>query len=88
MRDDATALLAAYDAGTELNQAGAAGPSMAGTTLAGIPLQAAPNTGAADGNGLVRLLVSPVWTYPSVKMRSSATSDTGWSRRRKRLRPG
>ena len=64
---DIATLLAAYDAGTEANQAGAAGPSMAGTTLAGIPLQAAPNTGAADGNGLVRLLVSPVWTYPSVK---------------------
>jgi hypothetical protein len=64
---DVAALLAAYDAGTEANQAGAAGPSMAGTTLAGIPLQAAVNTGAADGNGLVRLLVSPVWTYPTVK---------------------
>ena len=64
---DVATLLAAYDAGTEANQAGAAGPSMAGTTLAGIPLQAAPNTGAADGNGLVRLLVSPVWTYPTVK---------------------
>jgi len=56
---DIQTLLAAYDAGTELNQAGAAGPSMAG-------LQAALNTGAADGNGLVRLLASPVWTYPTV----------------------
>jgi hypothetical protein len=64
---DVAALLAAYDAGTEANQAGAAGPSMAGTTLAGIALQAAPNTGAADGNGLVRLLAGSVWTYPSVK---------------------
>jgi hypothetical protein len=57
---DVATLLAAYDAGTELNQAGAAGPSMAG-------LQLTPNTGAADGNGLVRLLASPVWTYPTVK---------------------
>ena len=63
---DVAALLGAYDAGTEANQAGAAGPSMAGTTLLNIPLQAAVNTGAPDGNGLVRLQTSPVWTYPRV----------------------
>jgi len=63
---DVTLLLAAYDAGTEANQAGAAGPSMAGKTMGTVLLQAAPNTGVADGNGLVRLLASSVWTYPSV----------------------
>jgi len=63
---DIAAALAAYDAGTEANQAGAAGPAMAGTTLLGsVTLQPAPNTGAADGNGLVRLLTSSVWTYPT-----------------------
>jgi len=63
---DIAAALAAYDAGTEANQAGAAGPSMAGSTLLGaVALQPAPNTGAADGNGLVRLLASSVWTYPT-----------------------
>jgi hypothetical protein len=51
--------LAAWDAGTELNQAGAAGPDQA-------PRQAAPDTGAAEGMGLIRTLASPVWAYPNV----------------------
>lgn len=62
---DIAAALAAYDAGTEQNQAGAAGPSMAGTTLGNIALQPAANTGAPDGNGMVRLLANTVWTYPA-----------------------
>ncbi len=53
-----TQALRAWDAGTEANQAGAAGPDQIGA-------QAAPNTGAAEGNGHVRVLADPVWTYPS-----------------------
>jgi hypothetical protein len=49
--------LAAWDAGTERNQAGAAGPDQA-------PRQAGPNTGADEGNSTVRLLNDPVWRYP------------------------
>ena len=51
--------LRAYDAGTEANQAGGAGPDQP-------PRQAAANTGAAEGNGLVRLLDDPIWLYPDV----------------------
>jgi hypothetical protein len=60
------ASLQVYDAGTEQNQAGATGRDMA-------PLQAAINTGASEGNGLVRIVSSgangaltnePVWEYP------------------------
>ncbi|MBV7338347.1 spondin domain-containing protein, partial [Chloroflexi bacterium TSY] len=47
----------AWDAGTERNQAGAAGPDQA-------PRQAGPNTGADEGNGKVRLLDDPVWSHP------------------------
>lgn len=49
----------AWDAGTERNQAGAAGPDQA-------PRQAGPNTGANEGGGLVRMLTNPdpVWSYP------------------------
>lgn len=49
----------AWDAGTEANQAGGAGPDQA-------PRQTAANTGAAEGNGLVRLLDDPIWLYPEV----------------------
>jgi hypothetical protein len=54
---DIEASLAAWDAGTERNQAGAAGPDQA-------PRQAGPNTGADEGNSTVRLLNDPVWRYP------------------------
>ncbi len=49
----------AWDAGTERNQAGAAGPDQA-------PRQAGPNTGVDEGDGTVRLLVESdgVWHYP------------------------
>jgi hypothetical protein len=57
---DVAAMLAAYEAGTEENQAGAAGPDMAGPGL-----QLAGNTGASEGDGTVRALASPVWGYPS-----------------------
>ncbi len=44
----------AWDAGTERNQAGAAGPDQA-------PRQAGPNTGADEGPGTVRVSEDPVW---------------------------
>ena len=53
---DIAASFAAWDAGTEQNQAGAIGPDMA-------PRQAGPNTGAEDGNDTVRP-VSDGWAYP------------------------
>lgn len=56
---DLLAALAAYDAGTEANQAGAAGPDQP-------PRQAGPNTGPAEGDGTVRNLNDPVWTYPDL----------------------
>lgn len=48
----------AWDAGTELNQAGAAGPDQA-------PRQAGSDTGADEGNGTVRLMPDDVWDYPT-----------------------
>lgn len=56
---DISALLAAWDAGTEQNQSGAAGSDQA-------PRQAGPNTGEAEGNGLVRAVPDIVWSYPDV----------------------
>jgi hypothetical protein len=50
----------AWNAGTEANQAGAAGRDQA-------PQQAGPNTGAAEGAGTVRALADPVWTHPPVE---------------------
>lgn len=49
----------AWDAGTERNQAGAAGPDQA-------PRQAGPDTGMDEGAGVVSLLVGSdgVWHYP------------------------
>lgn len=52
--------LAAFDAGTEANQAGAAGPDMA-------PHQLGANTGSSEGNGLIRIASDPVWQYPPVR---------------------
>ncbi|MCA8922733.1 MAG: spondin domain-containing protein [Planctomycetes bacterium] len=49
--------LRAWDAGSEANQVGAAGPDQA-------PRQAAPNTGGDEGTGLVRPFADPVWSYP------------------------
>ncbi|MEM7133660.1 MAG: spondin domain-containing protein [Chloroflexota bacterium] len=52
--------LIAWDAGTERNQAGAAGPDQA-------PRQAAANTGADEGSGNVTLISSDsVWDYPNI----------------------
>lgn len=56
---DAKALLSAWDAGTEANQAGALGPDQA-------PRQSAQNTGAGEGGGLVRP-VDPTWGVPAAK---------------------
>lgn len=54
------AALQAWDAGTEANQAGAAGRDQA-------PQQAAPNTGADEGTGTVRMSTTdPVWIYPDL----------------------
>ena len=55
---DIAAMRLAWDAGTERNQAGAAGPDQA-------PRQAGPNTGADEGPATVRLLNDPVWNYPT-----------------------
>lgn len=53
--------LVAWDAGTERNQAGAAGPDQA-------PRQAGPDTGADEGPGTISILTpdnpEPVWEYP------------------------
>ena len=54
---DIAAHLFAWDAGTEENQSGAAGPDQAGH-------QSAPNTGASEGNGTVRMENDPVWPFP------------------------
>lgn len=55
--------LVAWDAGTERNQAGAAGPDQA-------PRQSGPDTGANEGDGTVRILdeanPDPVWHYPPI----------------------
>lgn len=60
------ASLQVYDAGTEQNQAGATGRDMA-------PFQPGANTGADEGNGLLRIVTpgasgalsnEPVWEYP------------------------
>lgn len=58
---DIAAEFIAWDAGTERNQAGAAGADQA-------PHQSGPNTGADEGNGFVRLLGNndSVWSYPNV----------------------
>lgn len=57
---DIAARFIAWDAGTERNQAGAAGPDQA-------PRQAGPDTGADEGDGTVRILndanPDPVWDY-------------------------
>jgi hypothetical protein len=63
LEDDAIAqnieaALMAWDAGTEANQAGAAGRDMA-------PQQDAPDSGVSEGTGVVRQAsTDPVWTYP------------------------
>ncbi len=68
IEDAILASLQVYDAGTEQNQAGATGRDMAGPGL-----QAGPNTGEPEGNGLVRIVTpgangalsnEPVWEYP------------------------
>lgn len=56
---DIRSALRAWDAGTERNQSGAAGPDQA-------PRQTAPDTGAGEGSGLVRRLEDPVWSYPAI----------------------
>lgn len=53
---DVAARLFAWDAGTEANQAGAAGPDQVGR-------QAAPDTGAAEGNGRVRPAGGDGWPF-------------------------
>ncbi len=55
---DVAAHLFAWDAGTEINESGGSGPDQAGH-------QPAPDTGPAQGNGLVRLSSqNPVWVLP------------------------
>jgi hypothetical protein len=55
---DIAAHLYAWDAGTEANQSGAAGPEQIGR-------QAAPNTGANEGGGTVRNVDGSVWPFPA-----------------------
>lgn len=57
--DDVAASLHAWDAGTEANEAGAAGPDQVGRTTV--------NTGPAEGDGTVREQDDPVWPYPPVE---------------------
>jgi hypothetical protein len=59
LEDDIRELLRAWDAGTEANQAAAAGADQA-------PQQSAPDTGTAEGNGMVRAVDTSVWDYPAV----------------------
>jgi hypothetical protein len=55
---DIAMYLQAWDAGTEANQAAAAGRDQA-------PYQSAPNVGASQGDGTVRRFADPVWIYPA-----------------------
>jgi hypothetical protein len=55
---DIEAHFMAWDAGTEHNQAGAAGPDQ--------PLHGGPDTGADEGDGTVRVLNDAVWRYPAL----------------------
>ncbi len=56
---DLASALAAFDAGTEGNQIGAAGADQA-------LKQSMPNVGPAEGSATVRLYDDPVWSYPSL----------------------
>jgi hypothetical protein len=57
--NDIAALLRAWDAGTEANQAAAVGPDQA-------PRQSGPGAGAPQGSGMIRLFEDdPVWIYPT-----------------------
>jgi hypothetical protein len=51
--------LIAWDAGTEANQAGAVGRDQP-------PRQSDADAGALEGNGRVRSLADPIWSYPAV----------------------
>ncbi|MEM6957988.1 MAG: spondin domain-containing protein, partial [Myxococcota bacterium] len=63
---DIAAALAVWDAGTEQNQAGAAGSMQARPPFFGGPGgQGGPNMGEAEGNGLVREIPDGVWVYPT-----------------------
>lgn len=54
-----TSSLRAWDAGSEANQAGAAGPDQA-------PRQASADAGPSEGDGTVRALSDTLWAYPQV----------------------
>lgn len=59
LAEDARALRA-WDAGTEANQAGAAGADQ-------VPLQRGLDVGAGEGDGTVRAEADPVWGYPAAE---------------------
>ncbi|MEO0321325.1 MAG: spondin domain-containing protein [Myxococcota bacterium] len=64
---DIAVALAVWDAGTEQNQAGAAGSMQARPPFFGGPGgQPGPNMGEAEGNGLVRQVPDGVWAYPAI----------------------
>ena len=56
---DIAAELIAWDAGTEQNQAGAAGPDQA-------PRQSGPDTGASEGDATVRAAAGDIWRLADV----------------------
>lgn len=66
--DDITDTLAAYNAGTEADQAGAIG-------LDQPPRQDGADTGPAEGDGSVRELDDPVWSYPTVEEALTVTVE-------------
>jgi len=56
---DVQAAIGAFDAGSEANQAGAAGPDQA-------PYQAMAGDGRPEGDGLVRSVDADLWPFPAV----------------------
>lgn len=59
LNEELAQALGAWDAGTEQNQSGAAGPDQA-------PRQSAFNTGASEGDGELREYDNPVWRLPDL----------------------
>jgi hypothetical protein len=77
INSDLSSGVAAWDAGTEANQAGAAGADMAVPPFLNKPYgQTSGNTGASEGDGTIRAASSGVWFYPSVSSIVSVSLDT------------
>jgi hypothetical protein len=71
LEDEIASMLTAWDAGTELNQCGAAGRDQA-------PRQASPDTGEDEGGAVVRMPPDGVYTYPRMGdvLRVTVTPDS------------